>query len=109
VAGAGDAVLAAVNEGRTKAGCTALSADSNLAQAAQTNSVDMARQGTLAVAEPAGTAAAIATGKPDAASTVAAWLTDPADGPHLLDCALTTAGAAEVTAGSGPWWTLFLA
>jgi hypothetical protein len=40
---------------------------------------------------------------------VAAWLADPADSALLLDCRLTTAGAAESTGDSGPWWTLVLA
>jgi hypothetical protein len=69
----------------------------------------MGTKGRLAVVEPAGSASAVGQGAPDAHSVVAGWLADPADRPHLLDCALATGGAAEATGTAGPWWTLFLA
>lgn len=108
---AGDTVLAAVNDARTAQGCAPLTAGDALTEQAATNSTDMAAAGTLAVQDAAGSAAAtlLQHGASDASAAVAAWLADPADSAHLLDCSLTTAGGAEATAASGPWWTLFLA
>jgi uncharacterized protein YkwD len=108
---AGDAVLTAVNTARLAKGCAALTPDSTLAGLAGANSADMAAAGTLAVQDPAGlaTATVLQHGATDAAAAVTDWLADRDDGVHLLDCALTTAGAAEATADSGSWWTLLLA
>jgi len=108
VADAGDAVLAAVNAARADAGCAALAAAPSLVARAQANSVAMGTQGTLAVLDSAGSASAIGQSRPDAAAMVAVWLADPTARPHLVDCALITAGAAEATGSAGPWWTLFL-
>ena len=107
VPGAEDAVLAAVNAARAELPCAALVADPSLVAAARENSLAMATRGTLAA--PDAGAAAIDQGDPDAASAVAAWLTEPTVKARLLDCGLTSAGAAEVTGDGGPWWTLLLA
>jgi uncharacterized protein YkwD len=68
----------------------------------------MAAQGSAAVVDPAGTAAAVSAGRPDAASVVDAWLADDTDRAALLDCGLTSAGVGRVDADGGPWWTIFL-
>jgi uncharacterized protein YkwD len=109
VPGAEDAILADVNSARTDAGCARLTPDGTLGTQAQGNSLDMAAAGTLALLDPVATAAAIAQGQADAASAVATWLAVPTDRAHLLDCAMTSAGAAEATGPGGPWWTLVLA
>lgn len=104
-----DAVLALVNRARAGASCDPLRASDALTSAATTNSRLMAEQGTAAVVDLAGSAAAVASGAADAGAAVAAWLADPAASAHLLDCSLTTGGAAEATGDGGPFWTLFLA
>jgi hypothetical protein len=68
----------------------------------------MAAQGSAAVVDAAGTAAAVSAGRPDAASVVDAWLADDTDRAALLDCGLVSAGVGEVDADGGPWWTIFL-
>jgi uncharacterized protein YkwD len=106
---AGDALLAAVNTARAAQGCAALTPDDTLTGRARVNSMDMAAEDTLAVQDAAGSATVLQHGADDAAAVVAAWLADTDESATLLDCSLTTAGAAEATADSGPWWTLFLA
>jgi uncharacterized protein YkwD len=106
---AGDALLAAVNTARAAEGCAALTPDDTLTGRAGVNSMDMAAEDTLAVQDAAGSATVLQHGADDAAAVVAAWLADTDESATLLDCSLSTAGAAEATADSGPWWTLFLA
>jgi hypothetical protein len=60
------------------------------------------------VVDPAGSAAVVATGQPDADSVVSAWLADATDKATLLDCGLTSAGLGKVHAAGDLWWTLFL-
>lgn len=103
------AVLAALNTARAGAQCGNLEPDDALTSAALTNSTLMAERGTVSVVDPAGSVAAVASGPADPDAAVTGWLADPADSAQLLDCALTTAGAAEVSGDGGPWWTLFLA
>jgi hypothetical protein len=68
----------------------------------------MAAQGSPAVLDPAGTAAVVSSGQPDAESVVSAWLGDATDKATLLDCGLTSAGLGKLHAAGDMWWTLFL-
>jgi uncharacterized protein YkwD len=101
-------VVDLVNAARDDAGCGALTRDDDLAAAARDNSSAMAEDEEPGVVDEAGTAAAVAAGRPDAASVVDAWLADDTDRAALLDCGLTSAGVGRVDADGGPWWTIFL-
>lgn len=102
VPGAGAAVLALVNSARIHHGCDALAAEPDLAGTAATDSLRMATSGAL------GSTGLVGTGSPDAVGIVDGWLADAGDGARLLDCGLTSAGAAAATGSGSTWWTLLL-
>jgi uncharacterized protein YkwD len=103
------AVLALVNQARAGAGCDALTEDPDLTALAGQHVADMAERGDLDLAGLGGRGAVVARGPADTGSAVAGWLADDGDSARLLDCGVTTAGAAEASGDGGPWWTLALA
>ncbi|MFM9443458.1 CAP domain-containing protein [Streptomyces acidiscabies] len=113
-------VLVLVNEERAKVGCSALSANSALADLAQKFSEDMAARGFFDHTDPDGkspwdrAAAAgitdlagenIARGQGDAASVMDAWMNSPGHKANILNCDFKTLGVGVHFGSGGPWWT----
>ncbi|MFH8803762.1 CAP domain-containing protein [Streptomyces sp. NPDC017936] len=113
-------VLKLVNEERAKVGCSALSANSALADLAQEFSEDMAARGFFDHTDPDGatpwdraTKAGvsglggenIARGQMDAASVMEAWMNSPGHRANILNCDFTTLGVGVHFGQGGPWWT----
>ena len=99
------AVLAALADARTAAGCDPLTADAGLAAAAGAHDAAMAAAGVPNAAGAGG--ALVDRGDADAADVVARWLAGPA-ADVLLDCGRSRLGAAELAGDGGPWWTAVL-
>jgi uncharacterized protein YkwD len=102
-------LLAAVNAERTAAGCAALTVDEGLASAASEHSAAMRDDDLVDVrsAEDGppldrGGRTAVVAGGTDPVAVAAGWLGDADDRAALLDCGLTTAGAAT----DDGFWTL---
>ncbi|MDX3383007.1 CAP domain-containing protein [Streptomyces niveiscabiei] len=113
-------VLVLVNEERAKVGCSALSANSALADLAQKFSEDMAARGFFDHTDPDGkspwdrAAAAgisdlagenIARGQGDAAAVMEAWMNSPGHKANILNCDFKTLGVGVHFGSGGPWWT----
>ncbi|GAQ54319.1 CAP domain-containing protein [Streptomyces acidiscabies] len=113
-------VLVLVNEERAKVGCSALSANSALADLAQKFSEDMAARGFFDHTDPDGkspwdrAAAAgitdlagenIARGQGDAAAVMDAWMNSPGHKANILNCDFKTLGVGVHFGSGGPWWT----
>jgi len=113
-------VLVLVNEERAKVGCSALSANSALADLARKFSEDMAARGFFDHTDPDGkspwdrAAAAgisdlagenIARGQGDPASVMAAWMDSPGHKANILNCDFKTLGVGVHFGSGGPWWT----
>jgi uncharacterized protein YkwD len=113
-------VLKLVNEERSKVGCSALSANSSLAELAQEFSEDMAARGFFDHTDPDGatpwdraTKAGIsdlggeniARGQTDAAAVMEAWMNSPGHRANILNCDFKTLGAGVHFGSGGPWWT----
>ncbi|MFI9544567.1 CAP domain-containing protein [Streptomyces sp. NPDC052016] len=113
-------VLKLVNEERSKVGCSALSANSSLAELAQEFSEDMAARGFFDHTDPDGatpwdraTKAGIsdlggeniARGQTDAAAVMEAWMNSPGHRANILNCDFKTLGVGVHFGSGGPWWT----
>ncbi len=113
-------MLALVNTERATAGCAPVSADAGLATVARAHSADMRDRGYFSHVTPEGLdpfararaagfgharAENIASGQPDAAAVMAAWMASPGHRQNILDCDLRTLGVGVATGAGGPWWT----
>lgn len=113
-------VLSLVNEERAKVGCSAVSANSALADLAQDFSEAMADRGFFDHTDPDGASpwdrAAkagitdlggenIARGQADAAAVMEAWMNSPGHKANILNCDFKTLGVGAHFGSGGPWWT----
>lgn len=113
-------VLKLVNEERAKVGCSAVAANSSLADLAEAFSEDMARRGFFDHTDPDGASpwdrAAklgitdlggenIARGQADAAAVMEAWMNSPGHKANILNCDFKTLGVGVHFGSGGPWWT----
>ncbi|KOU76746.1 membrane protein [Streptomyces sp. MMG1533] len=113
-------VLKLVNEERAKVGCSAVAANSSLADLAQAFSKDMAARGFFDHTDPDGASpwdrAAkagitdlggenIARGQADAAAVMEAWMNSPGHKANILNCDFKTLGVGVHFGSGGPWWT----
>jgi uncharacterized protein YkwD len=113
-------VLKLVNEERAKVGCSALSANSTLAELAEKFSDAMASEGFFDHIDPSGASpwdrAAklgitnlggenIARGQTDAAAVMQAWMNSPGHRANILNCDFKTLGVGAHFGSGGPWWT----
>ncbi|WP_299952346.1 CAP domain-containing protein [uncultured Modestobacter sp.] len=113
-------VLALVNTERAAAGCAPVSADDGLAAVARAHSTDMRDRDFFAHVNPDGVdpfaraeaagvdyarAENIASGQPDAAAVMAAWMASTGHRENILNCDLRTLGVGVATGSGGPWWT----
>ncbi|MEV6998284.1 CAP domain-containing protein [Streptomyces sp. NPDC093982] len=113
-------VLKLVNEERAQVGCSAVAANSSLADLAQDFSADMAERGFFDHTDPDGASpwdrAAkagitdlggenIARGQSDAAAVMDAWMNSPGHKANILNCDFKTLGVGVQLGAGGPWWT----
>jgi uncharacterized protein YkwD len=113
-------VLKLVNEERSKVGCSAVAANSSLAELAEDFSEDMAERGFFDHTDPDGASpwdrAAklgitglggenIARGQVDAAAVMEAWMNSPGHKANILNCDFKTLGVGVHFGSGGPWWT----
>ncbi len=119
-ASAQDAVLALVNEERSKVGCRPVTASASLTALAQTFSEDMAARAFFDHTDPDGATpwdrAAkagvtglggenIARGQADAQAVMDAWMNSDGHRANILNCDYTTLGVGVHFGSGGPWWT----
>ena len=116
-------MLALVNVQRAAAGCGALTADSALAAVARAHSADMRDRGffdhvnpdgldPFDRAERAGVSARaenIASGQPDPAAVMDAWMNSAGHRANILNCSLNRLGVGIADGSGGPWWTQLFA
>ncbi|MDT0341161.1 CAP domain-containing protein [Streptomyces litchfieldiae] len=115
-----EAVLALVNEERTRAGCRPVTLDPALTSLANAFSRDMAERGFFDHTDPDGRdpwdraeAAGItylggeniALGQQDAQAVMDAWMNSEGHRANILNCEFTTLGIGVHIADGGPWWT----
>ncbi|MFE1859252.1 sigma-70 family RNA polymerase sigma factor [Streptomyces anandii] len=114
-------VVALVNKERAKAGCGALTEDSQLDAAAQGHSDDMAARGFFDHTNPDGkdpgqriTAAGyrwstygenIAMGQQTPESVMNSWMNSPGHRANILNCSFKNIGVGVRKGSGGPWWT----
>lgn len=113
-------VLRLVNDERAQVGCSAVAANSSLADLAQDFSEDMAQRGFFDHTDPSGASpwdrAAkagitdlggenIARGQADAAAVMDAWMNSPGHKANILNCDFKTLGVGVHFGSGGPWWT----
>ncbi|KUL26113.1 CAP domain-containing protein [Streptomyces regalis] len=113
-------VLSLVNDERAQVGCSAVAANSSLADLAQDFSEDMAERGFFDHTDPTGASpwdrAAkagitdlggenIARGQADAAAVMDAWMNSPGHKANILNCDFKTLGVGVHFGSGGPWWT----
>ncbi|MDN0199686.1 CAP domain-containing protein [Streptomyces sp. S.PNR 29] len=113
-------VLKLVNEERSKAGCSAVSANSALGELAEDFSDAMAAQGFFDHTDPSGASPwdradkagitdlggeNIARGQADAAAVMDAWMNSPGHRANILNCDFKTLGVGVHFGSGGPWWT----
>ncbi|MER8058339.1 MULTISPECIES: sigma-70 family RNA polymerase sigma factor [unclassified Streptomyces] len=114
-------VIALVNKERASAGCSALTADPQLQQAAQAHSDDMAARNFFDHVNPDGadpgqriTAAGyrwstygenIARGQQTPASVMDSWMHSSGHRANILNCAFKNIGVGVHQGAGGPWWT----
>lgn len=114
------AVLALVNQERSKVGCSPVTASSSLASLAQSFSDDMAARGFFDHTDPDGQSpwdrAAkagvsglggenIARGQADAEAVMEAWMNSEGHRANILNCDYKTLGVGVHFGPGGPWWT----
>lgn len=114
------AVLALVNQERSKVGCSPVTASSSLASLAQSFSDDMAARGFFDHTDPDGQSpwdrAAkagvsglggenIARGQADAEAVMEAWMNSEGHRANILNCDYKTLGVGIHFGSGGPWWT----
>ncbi|MFG3286908.1 sigma-70 family RNA polymerase sigma factor [Streptomyces sp. NPDC048111] len=121
VPGAVQQVLDLVNSERAKAGCSALTTNAQLYDAALKHSENMAAQNFFDHTDPSGngpgeriTAAGyrwntygenIARGQADAAAVMDSWMHSPGHRANILNCAFKEIGIGVHYGSGGPWWT----
>ncbi|MFG3119094.1 CAP domain-containing protein [Streptomyces sp. NPDC048197] len=113
-------VLALVNQERSRAGCSPVTADPELASLAQRFSDDMARRGFFDHTDPDGhtpwdRAEAqgisdlggenIARGQATAQAVMDTWMHSPGHRANILNCEYKTLGVGAHFGPGGPWWT----
>ncbi|MEU9099900.1 sigma-70 family RNA polymerase sigma factor [Streptomyces sp. NPDC048361] len=114
-------VLDLVNSERSKAGCSALTSNSKLYDAALKHSENMAAQNFFDHTDPSGagpgeriTAAGyqwsaygenIARGQADAAAVMDSWMNSPGHRANILNCGFKEIGIGVHYGSGGPWWT----
>ncbi|MFE4861418.1 sigma-70 family RNA polymerase sigma factor [Streptomyces sp. NPDC056670] len=114
-------VLDLVNSERSKAGCSALTSNAKLYDAALKHSENMAAQNFFDHTDPSGagpgeriTAAGyqwstygenIARGQADAAAVMDSWMHSPGHRANILNCAFKEIGIGVHYGSGGPWWT----
>ncbi|MFE7353901.1 CAP domain-containing protein [Streptomyces sp. NPDC057543] len=114
------AVLALVNQERSKVGCSPVTASATLASLAQNFSDDMAARGFFDHTDPDGrtpwdraSAAGvqglggenIARGQADAQAVMDAWMNSDGHRANILNCDYKTLGVGVHFGAGGPWWT----
>ncbi|MEU8732463.1 CAP domain-containing protein [Streptomyces tendae] len=119
--GAEAQVLALVNEERTAAGCSPVTANDKLTRAADDYSDVMANSGVMSHTGPDGSTMAsrveaagyqwstlgenIARGQADAASVMDSWMNSPGHRANILNCSFKELGVGVHFGDGGPWWT----
>ncbi|MFB7643244.1 sigma-70 family RNA polymerase sigma factor [Streptomyces sp. NPDC056084] len=114
-------VLDLVNSERGKAGCSALTSNPKLYEAALKHSENMAAQNFFDHTDPSGagpgeriTAAGyqwsaygenIARGQADAAAVMDSWMNSPGHRANILNCGFKEIGIGVHYGSGGPWWT----
>ncbi|GAA4117133.1 MULTISPECIES: sigma-70 family RNA polymerase sigma factor [Streptomyces] len=114
-------VLDLVNSERGKAGCSALTSNPKLYDAALKHSENMAAQNFFDHTDPSGagpgeriTAAGyqwsaygenIARGQADAAAVMDSWMNSPGHRANILNCGFKEIGIGVHYGSGGPWWT----
>ncbi|CAM5466217.1 hypothetical protein SXANM310S_07031 [Streptomyces xanthochromogenes] len=114
-------VLDLVNSERGKAGCSALTSNPKLYDAALKHSQNMAAQNFFDHTDPSGagpgeriTAAGyqwssygenIARGQADAAAVMDSWMHSPGHRANILNCGYKEIGIGVHYGSGGPWWT----
>ncbi|MFG2679617.1 CAP domain-containing protein [Streptomyces sp. NPDC048392] len=114
-------VLALVNEERSAAGCSPVTANDRLTRAADDYSDVMAGSGVMSHTGPDGSTMAsrveaagyrwstlgenIARGQADAASVMDSWMNSPGHRANILNCSFKELGVGVHFGDVGPWWT----
>ena len=113
-------VLTLVNQHRSSAGCSPLTLDARLNQAATAHSQDMAAndyfshtsqdgrnpfQRMESAGYPSPGAENIAMGYPDAQAVVTGWMNSDGHRANILNCSLTTMGLGTADSAKGVYWT----
>lgn len=114
-------VLALVNEERSAAGCSPVTANDRLTRAADDYSDVMADSGVMSHTGPDGSTMAsrveaagyqwstlgenIARGQADAASVMDSWMNSPGHRANILNCSFKELGVGVHFGDGGPWWT----
>ncbi|MGN9789689.1 CAP domain-containing protein [Streptomyces sp. NPDC054847] len=114
-------VLSLVNKERASAGCSPLTANAKLTQAADDYSDVMARSGVMSHTGPDGSTMTsrveaagyvwstlgenIARGQADAASVMNSWMNSPGHRANILNCSFKELGVGVHFGDGGPWWT----
>ncbi|MEU8589437.1 sigma-70 family RNA polymerase sigma factor [Streptomyces sp. NPDC048664] len=114
-------IIALVNKERATAGCGPVTANSQLRDAAQKHSDDMAARNFFEHTNPDGadpgdriTAAGyrwstygenIARGQQTPASVMDSWMHSPGHRANILNCSFKELGVGVHNGGGGPWWT----
>ncbi|MEU6659815.1 CAP domain-containing protein [Streptomyces sp. NPDC046821] len=113
-------VLTLVNQERSKAGCTPVTASARLGSLAERFSDDMAARGFFDHTDPDGASPwdrakkagitnlggeNIARGQANAQSVMDAWMQSPGHRANILNCDYETMGVGVHFASGGPWWT----
>ncbi|MGW7511213.1 CAP domain-containing protein [Streptomyces massasporeus] len=114
-------VLALVNKERAAAGCSPVTANDRLTQAADDYSDVMASSGVMSHTGPDGSTMTtrveaagyqwstlgenIARGQADAASVMKSWMNSPGHRANILNCSFKELGVGVHFGDGGPWWT----
>ncbi|MFD7663316.1 CAP domain-containing protein [Streptomyces sp. NPDC059788] len=113
-------VLSLVNQERSKAGCSPVTADPELGKLAGDFSDDMARRGFFDHTDPDGRSPwdrakkagidnlggeNIARGQADARAVMDTWMHSPGHRANILNCDYKTLGVGAHFGSGGPWWT----
>ncbi|RII09546.1 Cysteine-rich secretory protein family protein [Streptomyces sp. YIM 130001] len=113
-------VLALVNQERSKAGCSPVRQDGDLATLAADFSKDMAARGFFDHTDPDGDTPwdrakdagvsnlggeNIARGQANAQSVMDSWMNSDGHRANILNCDYKTLGVGAHMASGGPWWT----
>ncbi|MFI2345797.1 CAP domain-containing protein [Streptomyces sp. NPDC019443] len=119
--GAEAQVLSLVNKERASAGCSPLTSNAKLTEAADDYSDVMARSGVMSHTGPDGSTMSsrvdaagylwstlgenIARGQSDAAAVMDAWMNSPGHRANILNCSFKEIGIGVHFGDGGPWWT----